>query len=643
LLIHSTLFALALSAQLAEPPSSAIVAGRVVDATSGRPIAGVVVTPAGSAVSASGSFGPARVLTNANGHFVLRGLAKGSLVLIATKGGYVNANYGQRRPGGTSQLIPVAAGQRLNDVELRMWKFAAISGAIADEAGDPVVGTRVQALQKSFVAGRRRFTLGPVAVTDDRGAYRIAGLTPGEYVVVVPSTHTSVPTDVMESFFTGTPIAEAARVDLTREMSAIGSAIAPAGSAFAMKAGGQTFSLQPGTLTPIVSATGIMIYPTSYYPAAVTPSQATTIAVRSADERTGIDLQISPVRGVRVSGVLLGPDGPSPTTGILLGLAGADEATDPIEAATTMTDATGAFTFPAVPAGQYVLRVVRVPRPPVSVDDMTRVSVARSGTMTISGSPAVPATAPPPIPADATLVARMLLGVGDRDVTDLIVTLSPGPRVSGRLEFEGSMERPAPASLTGMRIMLDRSDGSASPDSLLATQTGHPDEDGQFKTYGVPPGRYVLRVNPMPAGWFLKSAIYQSRDIADLPLELESKDANGVVITFTDSPARLSGTVRGANGPDPTAVVLVYPVDSEAWSSSGARARRMRTARAAKDGSYSLLALPGGEYYVVAVQEDALGDWQDPAVLRSLSRVAQTIRLLEGEQKTQHLTSAVLR
>jgi len=194
-----------------------------------------------------------------------------------------------------------------------------------------------------------------------------------------------------------------------------------------------------------------------------------------------------------------------------------------------------------------------------------------------------------------------------------------------------------------MRIMLDPSDGSHPPDATLAAQTGHPDEDGEFKTYGVPPGRYVVRVTLAPAGWFLKSALYQNRDIADLPLDLESKDATGVVLTFTDRPAGLSGTVRGPDGPDPTAVVLVYPVDSAAWSSSGALSRRMRTARAAKDGSYSLQALPGGEYYVVAVQEDAIGDWQDPALLRALSRVAQTIRLLDGEQKTQNLTAAVLR
>jgi hypothetical protein len=101
--------------------------------------------------------------------------------------------------------------------------------------------------------------------------------------------------------------------------------------------------------------------------------------------------------------------------------------------------------------------------------------------------------------------------------------------------------------------------------------------------------------------------------------------------------------VRGAGGPDATAIVLVYPVDTAAWSSSGALSRRMRTARAARDGSYQLQALPAGEYYVVAVQEDLIGDWQDPALLQALARLARTVRLLDGEQKTENLTAAAIR
>lgn len=644
MLVNSVLVVLALAAQLPEPSPPAIVAGRVVDATTGRPVAGAIVTPAGSAVVTSpGSSGPGTALTNAEGHFVLRGLAKGSLVLTATRGGYVNATYGQRRPGGSAQPIILDAGQRVTDLDVRLWKYGAITGTIVDEAGDPVVGTRVNVLQKTFSASRRRFKPGPRGVTDDRGMYRIAGLTPGDYLVMVPSTQTTVPSDVMESFFGGAPITDARRFELSRELNSIGSSIAPSGSQFAMRSGGQTISLPPGTLTPIAGATGTMVYPVVYFPAAATPGQASAITIRSGEERAGIDLQVRPVRGVRVTGTVMGPDGPVATTAVRLVPAVSDDALEPLDVAATITDSSGAFTFPAVPAGSYVLRVVRLPRPPVDVDQMHRVSVVPSGAMTISGPPAAPPPGPPPIPRDATLVAQMPLGVGDRDLTDLIVPLTAGPRMSGRIEFEGTIETPSTQSITGMRITLDPADGSSPSDGTLALTTGRPEENGEFRTYGVPPDRYIVRVSPLPAGWFLKSALYQNRDIADLPVELTSKDVSGVVITFTDRPSGISGTVRGTSGPNPSAIVLAYPVDSAAWSSSGALSRRLRTARAGIDGSYSLQGLPAGESYLVAVQEDQVGEWQDPALLRALSGLARTIRLVDGERKTQDLRSAEIR
>lgn len=625
------------------PAEPALVLGRVVDAATGRPIAGAIVTPAGTAATPEApATSPARVITNGEGNFVLRGLAKGSLVLTATKGGYVDATYGQRRPGGSTQPIPIAPGQWKTDIELRMWKYASIAGLVVDEAGDPVVGTRVQSMQKTFVAGRRRFAAAMEAVTDDRGFYRIARLAPGDYIVTVPSTQVSVPTEVMESFFTGAPVSDSKRLELSREMNSIGSAIAPAGSPYAMKAGGQTLSLPPGTIGPTVTAAGTLVYPATYYPAAGSAAQAAIVTLRSGEERGGVDLQVRPLRGVRVSGTLIGPDGPVPATGVKLLLSGPDDAIEPRAAATTMTDSSGAFTFAAVPGGEYVLRVVRLPRAPANVDEMGHVSTTPSGTVTISRTPAPPAD-PPVVPPDATLIAQMPLAVGDRDLTDLIVPLAPGPRVTGRVEFEGTIDKPSTQSLLNMRITLDPADGSRLDDSTLASETGRIEETGAFKTYGVPPGRYVVRVSPLPAGWFIKSAMHQGRDVADLPLDLETKDASGVVITFTDQPSGLSGTVRGAAGPDPTAVVLVYPVDVAAWSSSGALSRRMRTARAAKDGSYQLQALPAGEYYVVAVQEDLVGEWQDPALLQTLARVARTVRLVDGEQKTEHLTAAALR
>jgi hypothetical protein len=649
LLINPILLLIALAAGQPEAPSS-VVGGRVVDAASGRPIAGAIVIPFGGAaldtVTQDGHrpVGTPRLLTNAGGYFVVRGLRKGSLVLVATKKGYVDAMYGQRRPAGSAQPIAIKEdGERIGDLEIRMWKHAVIAGTVLDENGDPAIGTRIQAYRRNGSAVRRRYEIAGEGSTDDRGAYRIPQLLPGDYIVAVPSTQTSVPREVMESFFTGTPISQAKRVELGREFSGIGSVIAPPGSQYAIAVAGQVLSLPNGTLTQSRREDqGILIYPTLYYPAAATAAQAGRITVGSGEERSGVDLQARPERGVRLAGTLIGPDGPSATTGLHLVNATSDESVDPIEVATTLTDSGGAFTFPAIPPGQYVLRVLRVPRPPVNLDEMTHVSATPAGTMTISSTPNDGVVRPPPVPADATLVAQMPLNISEHDMTDLIVPLAQGPRVSGRVDFEGTIDKPTTESLTNMRITLDPADGSRLDDATLSMRTGHPEGNGEFKTYGVPPGQYVVRVSPLPAGWSLKSALHQGRDIADVPLELGSKDASGVVITFTDRPAGISGVIRGTEGPDGTAIALAYSVERAAWFSSGAFSRRMRTARAAKDGSYSIQGLPTGEYYLVAVREDLVGDWQDPELLEALTRLARTIHLVDGEQKTVDLRAAAI-
>ena len=632
--------AFAAAPQVPEPESPAVVAGRVVDASTGRPIAGAVITASGSAVAIPGASSPVRVMTSAGGGFALRGVSKGALVLTAVKGGYVDGQPGQRRPGGSVQPIRVADGQRITDVEIRMWRFASMAGTVVDEAGDPVVNTRVRALQRTFVSGRARFSNGPMAVTDDRGQYRIGGLTPGDYTVTIPSTQTSVPADLMESFYRGTPLSDANRFRVSREMNAIGSSIAPSGSQYAMRSGSQTFSLATGTLTPITAAGGTFVYPTVYYPFAAVLADASVITLRSGDERNGIDFQVKPARGMRVSGTLLGPDGPSAITGVRLAAARDTDALSPIDVATTMTDWAGGFTFPSVPPGQYVLRVTRFPQPPVDVENMSRVSVVPGGAMTITSNPTAPPSGPPPVPPDATLIAQMPIVVVDTAIDDLMVPLVPAPRFSGRVEFAGTAERPSADQIVGLRIAADRVDGMRLPESPIPDGIGRPESNGQFSTYGVPPGRYVLRVTPAPAGWYLQSAVYEGRDIADLPLDVETKDIASVVITFTDRPSSVAGSVSGTQGATAAAVVIAYPTDEAMWTTSP---RRLRTARAAPDGSYSIQALPAGEYYVVAVEEDRVGEWQDPALLRALARFAQTVQVVEGDRKMVNLRAAAIR
>jgi hypothetical protein len=170
-------------------PPKAIIIGQVVDASSGQAIPSAIVT-----LDRSTS-----VMTTSNGRFVFRNLDPGNYRLSATKAGYRPTESGEQRPRGDSRSVIIAAGQRRRDVVIRLWRHAAITGTVIDEAGEPVIGVSVRALRRTTVGGRVRFEMeGFSGSTDDRGMYRIARLGPGAYVVFVRTSQVTLPAVPLE-------------------------------------------------------------------------------------------------------------------------------------------------------------------------------------------------------------------------------------------------------------------------------------------------------------------------------------------------------------------------------------------------------------------------------------------------------------
>lgn len=157
---------------------TAIISGRVFDATTGRPLSHVdVIAGPAAAQRATGE-------TDGEGRYELAGLPAGTYAVFATKANYLRKGWGEQRVEGPGKRITLADGQRLDNIDLRMTRAGAISGKIVDEFGDPVSDVFVNALRYQYVQGSRRLMpSGRSGSTNDIGEFRIYGLSPGQYFV----------------------------------------------------------------------------------------------------------------------------------------------------------------------------------------------------------------------------------------------------------------------------------------------------------------------------------------------------------------------------------------------------------------------------------------------------------------------------
>ena len=609
------------------PPAAALglIAGRVVDGVTGRPVSGVVVTlvarpapdgpttrPAAGAIGGAAA-APQRLLVDGEGRFLFATLPGGAFDLSAAKRGYVSGAPGKLRADGAGQTLTLADQERRTDVTIRVWKHAAITGVVVDEMNEPVVGVSVYAFKREWIAGEPRFrsVTGSSATTDDRGAFRLGSLVAGEYLVSVPSTQNTVPAASLEAIAAGATASQ----DLRNAVGRVAGQPQALGHRDALRVGdfvlhGTIFSVIP----PPPAADGrLSVYPTVFHPGPPTGTHAALVPVAFGETRMLPPIQLRPSPAVTVSGVVTGTD-PSTTTTLTLIPQGTDgfASESGLQAARTMAAAGGAFTFLGVTPGTYHLRATTWTSPPPPP------GLAAPGY--------VPSTAP-------AWWAHDVIVVGNRDTT-VSVTMRPGLTISGELRFEGQRTPPPQAQIARNVIGLGYADGR-SITSLTGRDLGGTDQ--RFRIAEVAGGSYTLRILVTPPGWALKSITVRGQDAIDAPIEVMD-DVADIVVTFTDRPTSVRGTVRTAAGTaDSEAVVVVFPAARERWSASGRSPFRMRTSRADATGAFTIGHLPPGDYLIAAIHDSVASGWTDPRFLDAISRQATRVRIDDGASLTQDL------
>ncbi|HEX7781161.1 MAG TPA: carboxypeptidase-like regulatory domain-containing protein, partial [Vicinamibacterales bacterium] len=396
--------------RLAPPAGTGVIAGTVfTDETPSEPARKSRVT-----LNEVSSIIPGRTTTTDDaGRFVFRKLPAGRYNLQASKPGYLSVNHGATRPGRTGIPIAIADGQARNDVLFRIPRGGVITGTVRDQSGQPAPGVAVTVLRYgySFLTGSRMLSvpaMSSLGTTDDRGVYRVWGLAPGEYVVVV----TPGPDQRMPS------TAQVPRgLEEIRRLSA-----AEVQQALAMvqtRRAGALSAAQPALLPP---QTAPVNFVPVFFPGTANAEHATSITLGSAEVRTGVDVQFHLVPTARIEGVCTLPQGVTPQS-IMVTLEFTGSSVELQQGIgmprmlTTRLAPNGRYSFAGVTPGQYTILA----------------KTAEPGAARGRGA------AGPPDRAATT--AAVWYATADVDVAgqdlDVPLDLRPAMTITGRLVFEG--------------------------------------------------------------------------------------------------------------------------------------------------------------------------------------------------------------
>ena len=125
------------------------------------------------------------VTTDSEGKFAFNNLNAGTYNILTTASGFVRQQYGQRTPNGQGTPFPLAANQTMKDVALRLTPTGTVSGRILDENGQPAMGIPVQLLRQVYNPTGKVYQAVASISADDRGQYRMFGVTPGRYYLAI--------------------------------------------------------------------------------------------------------------------------------------------------------------------------------------------------------------------------------------------------------------------------------------------------------------------------------------------------------------------------------------------------------------------------------------------------------------------------
>jgi len=356
----------------------------------------------------------------------------------------------------------------------------------------------------------------------------------------------------------------------------------------------------------------------TYFPGVVSLDQAQPITVERNQTVSGIDLMMLEASSSVVSGTVVDAKG-QPVTGGSLQVRHVTSEYRDFGAFGGMIRPDGTFKLKLAP-GEYEIEV-RGMRPGV-VNSMQ---------------------------SSDELVGLARVSVAGAPLSDLTIQLTGGAVVTGKVVFEG--ESPLPPDATQLRIGLN-----SMRDAMCRSGRFEMAADWTFRIDGA----YGTCMMPQ-AGigrWTMKSVMHNDVNVIDQPLRIApGQRLRDVQVVMTDRRCELTLQVTDEHGVATREyVALAFTHDKTKWMTETARYMRpyvpppalpassapapgratpgaapngSATVAAARERPDSIVGLPPGDYYVVAVDDLPIEGFREPSVLESLIADAVTVTVTD--------------
>ena len=312
-------------------------------------------------------------------------------------------------------------------------------------------------------------------------------------------------------------------------------------------------------------------YVTTYYPGTHEAAQAAAIKVPPGAELGGTSFTMSQTHTTNVTGLLVSPVADVTDSVTILNMTRLSDSVAYETTPVVFNNETKTFAAARVPPGRYkILATLRIPN-------------------------------------KFNLSGEVLLDVGEDPVQNVLVTVAPSRRITGKISFEDSLPTVRKA-LDKQEILVALKAESAGP--FLST-SGMVNPDGTFVVPDVAVLNYTVAVMGLTEDFYISSARMGGTDILQRGFQLNGDPSGPMEISISGLGGRIEGLIRTAQGESASAarVVLVpelplrHRIDSFKVTSTD------------QYGRFSLRGVAPGSYKLFAWDEVPMGAYFDPDFL----------------------------